>query len=57
MTEKQKDLIECMNEFCTEKFDLSFPRTKEEAKKYISKNMDEYKLLTTDDWCLSHGYF
>lgn len=57
MTDKQKHLIECMNEFCNEKFDLSYKRTKEEARDYISRNIHEYKLLTTSDWCLSHGYF
>ena len=57
MTEKQRDLIECMNEFCTEKFDLSYQRTKEEARDYISRNIDEYKLWSTNIWCLSNGYF
>ena len=57
MTEKQRDLIECMNEFCTHKFDLSYPRSKEEARQYISKNIEEYKLLTTSTWCLENGYF
>ena len=57
MTDKQRELIECMNEFCTKKFDLSYERTKEEAREYISKNIDEYKLLITSDWALSNGYF
>ena len=57
MTEKQRDLIEWMNEFCTEKFDLSYYRTKEEARDYISRNIDEYKLLSVNNWCLSNGYF
>ena len=46
-----------MNEFCREKFDLSYERTKEEAKEYISRNIDEYKLLTINNWALSNGYF
>ena len=46
-----------MNEFCNEKFDLSYQRTKQEASHYISRNIDEYKLLTTSNWCLSSGYF
>ena len=57
MTDKQRELIECMNEFCTKKFDLSYERSKEEAREYISKNIDEYKLLITSDWALSNGYF
>ena len=57
MTDKQRELIECMNEFCQEKFDLSYERTKEEASEYISRNIDEYKLLTTSNWALSNGYF
>lgn len=57
MTDKQRELIECMNEFCFHKFDLSYERTKEEAREYISKNINEYKLLITDDWALSNGYF
>ena len=57
MTDKQRELIECMNEFCFHKFDLSYERTKEEAREYISKNIDEYKLFTTDPWVITHGYF
>ena len=57
MTDKQRELIECMNEFCREKFDLSYERTKEEASEYISRNIDEYKLLTINNWALSNGYF
>ena len=57
ITDKQKSLVECMNEFCNEKFDLSYQRTKQEASHYISRNIDEYNLLTTPNWCLSNGYF
>ena len=42
MTDKQRDLIECMNELCQEQCPLN--ATKEEARAYISKNIDEYKL-------------
>lgn len=47
MTYLQEVLIEGMNEFCSEKFDLSYERTREEAEEYINKNIDEYKSLTT----------
>lgn len=50
MTYLQEVLIEGMNEFCAEKFDLSYERTKEEAEEYINKNIDEYKSLTTHNW-------
>ena len=56
MTTKQKELIECMNEFCREKFDLSYPRTKKEASDYISRNIEEYKLLSANNWCVENGY-
>ena len=42
MTDKQRDLIECMNEFCQEQ--CSIEATKEEAQAYISRNIEEYKL-------------
>lgn len=42
MTEKQREFIECMNEFCVEKCDLN--ASTEEASKYIDKNIEEYKL-------------
>ena len=57
MTDKQRELIECMNEFCREKFYLSYERTKEEASEYISRNINEYLLLTTSNWAVSNGYF
>ena len=50
MTYLQEVLIKCMNEFCAEKFDLSYERTREEAEEYIVKNIDEYKSLTTHNW-------
>ena len=39
------------------KFDTTYERSKEEAREYISKNIDEYKLFITSDWALSNGYF
>ena len=50
MTYLQEVLIEGMNEFCSEKFDLSYERTREEADEYINKNIDEYKSLTAHNW-------
>ena len=50
MTYLQEVLIEGMNEFCSEKFDLSYERTQEEAEEYIIKNIDEYKSLVTPNW-------
>ena len=50
MTYLQEVLIEGMNEFCSEKFDLSYERTQEEAEEYINKNIDEYRSLVTPNW-------
>ena len=50
MTYLQEVLIEGMNEFCSEKFDLSYERTQEEAEEYIIKNIDEYRSLVTPNW-------
>lgn len=52
ITDKQKQLIKCMNEFCNEKFDLSCQSTKEEVGDYISRNIDEYELLINNFWCM-----
>lgn len=54
ITKKQKNLIEDMNEFCDEYFDLSIHRTKKEASEYISRNIDEYKLKLIDNWGLQY---
>ena len=54
ITERQKNLIEDMNEFCNEKFYLSYGRTKEEISAYISRNIDEYKLKLIDNWGLQY---
>ena len=50
MTYLQEVLIKNMNEFCSEKFDLSYERTREEANEYINKNIEEYRSLTTHNW-------
>lgn len=50
MTYLQEVLIEGMNEFCSEKFDLSYERTQEEAEEYINKNIEEYRSLVTPNW-------
>lgn len=54
ISERQLDLIESMNEFCREKFDLSKERTCKEASEYIERNIDEFKLLTMDNWQLQY---
>ena len=54
ITNKQRNLIEDMNEFCDEYFDLSIHRTKKEASEYISRNIDEYKLKLIDNWGLQY---
>ena len=59
MTERQRNLIKAMNEFCKEKFDLSYSRTKEEAREYISRNIEEYKFQSTvvNYWNARNGEF
>ena len=42
MTDKQKLLIESMNEFCREKCDLE--ASVKEASDYIDRNIEEFKL-------------
>ena len=54
MTEKQKSLIDDMNEFCTEKFKYDENTTKAEARDYISRNIEQFKLLTMDDWQMQY---
>jgi predicted HTH domain antitoxin len=50
MTDKQRDLIDSMNEFCIEKFDYTKETTLEEASEYISRNIEQFKLFTMDEW-------
>ena len=57
MTNNQKKLIESMNEFCDEKFDTSKIRTKEEASKYISRNIEQYRLRINNELLMNEGYF
>ena len=54
MTEKQRDLIDSMNEFCGEKFEYSDKTTKKEASEYISRNIGEFKLAQMDNWNLKY---
>lgn len=44
MTEKQKNLIDDMNEFCRKKFIYNDNTTSMEASEYISANIGEFKL-------------
>ena len=53
ITERQKKFIEDMNEFCREKFDFK-GKTKKEASEYISRNIEEYKLATIDNWQIAY---
>lgn len=50
MTNKQKDLIDCMNEFCKEYFKYDENTTCQEASAYIDRNIEEYKLAIMSDW-------
>lgn len=50
ITQKQKALIDDMNEFCTERFKYDENTTKAEASEYISRNIEQFKLLTMDNW-------
>ena len=54
ITEKQKALIDDMNECWTEKFNYNKNTTKEEAREYISRNIEQFKLLTMDDWQMQY---
>ena len=54
ITEKQKALIDDMNEFCPEKFNYDENTTKAEAREYISRNIEQFKLLTMDNWQIQY---
>lgn len=54
ITQKQKALIDDMNEFCTEKLNYDENTTKEEAREYISRNIEQFKLLTMDNWQMQY---
>lgn len=53
-TKKQLDFIADIQEFTGTLFTGS---TKAEASKYISDNIELYKLNIADTWILSNGYF
>lgn len=52
MTAAQQKLIEAMNEFCTEQCPLDVDT--KTASEYISRNIEEYKLLTMSSWQLDY---
>lgn len=55
MSEKQRELIDSMNEFCKEKFEYSDKTTMREAKDYINRNIEEFKFLSQpDNWTLKY---
>lgn len=55
MSEKQRELIDSMNEFCKEKFEYSDKTTMREAQEYISRNIEEFKFLSQpDNWTLKY---
>lgn len=53
-TSKQLSFIKDIEEFVGVPFTGT---TRSEASAYISIHIDEYKLLTMDNWSLEHGYF
>lgn len=52
-TEKQMNLIKCMQEFGCPLFE---GKTRGEACVYIDRNMNQYKLNTMSDCALERGY-
>lgn len=52
-TEKQLDFIDSITEFTGYKFTGT---TKEEAREFISAHIEEFKLNSTNNWALEHGY-
>ena len=48
-----EDISGKVNEFCREKFDFK-GKTKKEASEYISRNIEEYKLATMDNWQIAY---
>lgn len=49
ITNKQRQLIEDMNEFCREKFDFN-GKNRKDASEYIDRNMSEFKLASMSNW-------
>lgn len=55
MSEKQRELIDSMNEFYKEKFEYSDKTTMREAQEYISRNIEEFKFLSQlDNWTVKY---
>lgn len=54
MTDKQKNLIDQMNEFCREKLLYDSKTTRKSASDYISRNIEEFKLQTMSNWQLQY---
>ncbi len=54
MTTKQRDLIDAMNELCNEKLKYTNETTSKEAREYISRNMEEFRLAQMSDWNLKY---
>lgn len=50
-TERQMEFINDMEEWISEKFTGT---TKQEATEYISKHIEQYKLLTLSNWQLEY---
>lgn len=59
ITEKQIKLIQQMNEFCREKFDLENNHSRKSATEYISRNINEFKLemSVANNYLVEHGEF
>lgn len=53
-TQKQLDFIADIEEAIGEEFE---GETREEASEWIDEHIDQYRLLTADDWTLKKGYF
>ena len=53
-TQKQLDFIADIQEFVGKSFTGT---TKEDATKYISENIEMFRLLSMDNWALENGYF
>jgi hypothetical protein len=53
-TERQIKYIKAIQEFVGEEFTGT---TKNEASNYIDRNIEEYKLLSSNKWNVTNGYF
>ena len=54
ITQKQKELIDDMNEFCDKKFYYDENTDSKLASKYIGKNIEEFKLKILDNFQLRY---